>query len=156
MASREALGASVDFERFAQILMGWHPLADRVTLGARADYEWSSGGTLLPPPFVMLRGVPAMRYQGDQVAAVEVEARWQFHGRWSVVAFGGVGTTRTSRDALVVTQDVGSGGVGFRYESARRFGLHAGIDVAHSPGTTAITSRWAMRGSGRDAAPGLE
>jgi hypothetical protein len=139
MASREALGASVDFERFAQILMGWHPLADRVTLGARADYEWSSGGTpFFLRPFVMLRGVPAMRYQGDQVAAVEVEARWQFHGRWSVVAFGGGGTTRTSRDALVVTQDVGSGGVGFRYELARKFGLHAGIDVAHSPGTTAI------------------
>ena len=55
------------------------------------------------------------------------------------MAFGGAGTTRTSRDAFGdVTQNVGSGGVGFRYELARKFGLHAGIDVAHSPGTTAV------------------
>ena len=79
-----------------------------------------------------------MRYQGDQMASAEVEARWQFHGRWSAVAFGGYGTTRTSRDALSLTQDVTSGGVGFRYELASKFGLHAGIDVAHSPGTTAV------------------
>jgi len=71
-----------------------------------------------------------MRYQGDEMAAAEVEARWQFHGRWSVVAFGGAGTTRTTRDAYSASQNVGSGGVGFRYELARKFGLHAGIDVA--------------------------
>ena len=68
----------------------------------------------------------------------EVEARWQFYGRWSVVAFGGGGTTRSERNGFSATQNVGSGGVGFRYELARKFGLHAGIDIAHSPGTTAF------------------
>jgi hypothetical protein len=72
------------------------------------------------------------------MAPAEVEARWQFYGRWSAVAFGGYGTTRTSRDALSLTQDVASGGMGFRHELASKFGLHAGIDVAHSPGTTAV------------------
>ena len=38
----------------------------------------------------------------------------------------------------MLTQNVGSGGFGFRYELARKFGLNAGIDIAHSPGTTAI------------------
>ena len=33
LASREALGASVDFERFEQVLIGWHPLPHDVTLG---------------------------------------------------------------------------------------------------------------------------
>jgi hypothetical protein len=139
MASREALGASVDFERFAQILMGWYPLGERVTLGARADYAWSSADTpFFLRPYVDMRGVPAMRYQGQQMASAQLEARWQFHDRWSLVAFGGAGTTRTSRDGLDATQSVGAGGVGFRYELARKFGLHAGIDVAHSPGTTAV------------------
>ena len=86
----------------------------------------------------MLRGVPAMRYQGEQMASAEIEGRWQFDGRWSVVAFGGAGMTRTSRKAFTATQDVSSGGFGFRYELARKFGLHAGIDIAHSPGTTAV------------------
>jgi hypothetical protein len=139
MASRESLGSTDDFERFQQVVIGWIPLPHEVTLGARTDYQWSSTGTpFFLRPFVMLRGVPAMRYQGDQMASAEVEARWQFHGRWSAVAFGGYGTTRTSRDALSLTQDVASGGVGFRYELASKFGLHAGIDVAHSPGTTAV------------------
>ena len=71
-------------------------------------------------------------------ASVEVEARWQFFGRWSIVGFGGAGTTRTYQRAFTATQNVRSGGVGFRYELARKFGLHPGIDVAHSPGTTAV------------------
>jgi len=139
LASRESLGASEDFERFQQVLIGWHPLADNVTLGARGNYAWSSDGTpFFLRPFVQLRGVPAMRYQGDRAASIEVEARWQFFGRWSAVAFGGAGTTRAHRETFDAKQTVGSGGLGFRYELASKFGLHAGIDVAHSPGTTAV------------------
>ena len=73
-----------------------------------------------------------------KLASVELEARWQFFGRWSVVAFGGAGETRTTRQTFAATQTVGSGGVGFRYSLASKFGMHAGIDVAHSPGTTAF------------------
>ena len=139
LASRKALGASDDFERFQQVLIGWHALTDDVTLGARGNYAWSSDGTpFFLRPFIQLRGVPAVRYQGDQAASVELEARWQFFGRWSVVAFGGAGATRTNRQTFAATQSVGSGGVGFRYLLASKFGMHAGIDVAHSPGTTAL------------------
>jgi hypothetical protein len=138
-ASRQALGASVDFERFQQIVMGWLPLPQRVTLAGRADYAWSSAGTpFFLRPFVGLRGVQALRYQGDEIAAVEAEARWQVAGRWSLVGFGGAGATRSTREAGVVEQRVGSGGLGLRYELARRFGLHAGVDLAHSAGTTAV------------------
>jgi hypothetical protein len=139
LASREALGASVDFERFEQVLIGWHPLPHDVTLGARGIYAWSSDATpFFLRPFVQLRGVPAARYQGDQAASIELEARWQFMGRWSVVGFGGAGTTRTDRQNFVATQNVGSGGLGFRYKLASKFGMDAGIDIAHSPGTTAL------------------
>jgi hypothetical protein len=139
LASRDAFGASVDFERFEQIVIGWQPLTPSVTLGGRANYAWSSEDTpFFLRPFIQLRGVPAVRYQGDQAAAAEGEVRWQFYGRWSVVGFAGVGTTRTKRDAFAATQNVGSGGFGIRYELARKFGLHVGLDVAHSPGTNAV------------------
>jgi hypothetical protein len=85
-----------------------------------------------------LRGVPALRYPGEQALSAELEARWQFRGRWSIVGFGGAGRARTERAGETVTQGVGSGGVGFRYELARRFGMHVGLDLAHSPGTTAV------------------
>jgi hypothetical protein len=135
LASRESLGASVDFERFQQVLLGWYPLRHDVTFGGRADYGWASDNTpFFLRPFILLRGVPAVRYQGDRMASAEVELRWQFYGRWSALAFGGAGTTRSRG----VTQNVGSGGVGVRYELASKFGLHVGLDVAHSPGTTGV------------------
>ncbi len=139
LASRAALGANVDFERFQQVLIGWKPLARGVTLGARGNYAWSSEGTpFFLRPFVQLRGVPAMHLQGDQMASLEAEARWQFRGRWSLVAFGGAGTTRSTIGGGSASQNVGSGGAGFRYEVARKFGMNVGIDVAHGPGTTAL------------------
>ncbi|MBS0319382.1 MAG: hypothetical protein JSR18_02480 [Proteobacteria bacterium] len=139
VASRKAFGSTDDFDRFTQVLMGWYPVSPDVIVGARGNYSWSSSGTpFFLRPFVQLRGVPAMRYQGDQAASVEVEGRWRFHGRWSVVAFGGGGATRSDRDAFTATQNVGSGGAGIRYTVARKFGMDVGMDVAHSPGTTAV------------------
>ncbi len=140
LISRDALGSSVDFERFEEVLLGWLPLPHDITLGARADYSSASTGTpFFLRPYIQLRGVQAMRYQGDAVASLEVEARWQFYGRWSLVPFAGVGGTEIRHSVFASDgQTIGSGGIGFRYELARRFGLHAGLDFAHSSGTNAV------------------
>ena len=69
---------------------------------------------------------------------MEAELRWQFHGRWSVVAFGGGGRARIDDGLASGTQDAGAGGLGFRYEIARKFGMHVGIDVARGPEDTAV------------------
>jgi hypothetical protein len=139
MASSEDLGATEDFERFQQVVMGWIPISDQWTLGMRADYQWSSDGTpFFLRPYIDLRGVAAMRYQGDEMASAEVEARWQFRGRWSLVGASGYGTAHTERNLFSATRDVWSGAVGFRYELARLFGMHAGMDVGFSTGETAI------------------
>jgi len=139
LLSRETLGATTDFERFDQILMAWKTLPHDVTLGARINYARASGGTpFFLRPFVTLRGVPDVRYQGDETVSLELEGRWQFQGRWSVVAFGGAGRSWSRGQAVSFTQGIGAGGAGFRYELARKFGMHVGVDVAHSPGTTAF------------------
>jgi hypothetical protein len=139
LASREELGASEDFERFQQVVMGWLPLADRWTLGLRADYQWASQGTpFFLRPYIKLRGVEAMRYQGDDMASAEVEARWQVRGRWSLVGAAGYGSARTDRALYSATRDIVSGAVGFRYELARKFGMHAGMDVGFSDDTAAV------------------
>lgn len=139
LVSREAYGSSANFERFDQVVMGWTPFGREVTLGLRGDYGWASDGTpFFLLPYVMLRGVPAMRYAGEDAASVEAELRWRVRDRWSLVAFGGHGWTRTRGDRLEVAQDVASGGAGFRYEIARRFGLHVGLDLARSADTTAF------------------
>ena len=139
LMSREDLGASSDFERFQQVVMGWYPITDAVTLGMRADYQRASDDApFFLRPYIDLRGVQAMRYQGDEMASAEIEARWQFRSRWSAVGAAGAGTAHSTRPNFSATQDVASGAVGLRYELARKFGLHAGLDVGFSSETTAI------------------
>jgi hypothetical protein len=139
LVSQEELGASVEFERFQQVVMGWYPLAHNVTLGMRGDYQRASDGTpFFLRPYIELRGVQALRYQGDEMASAEIEARWRFRDRWSAVFAAGAGTARSTRRDFSNSQDIVSGAVGFRYELARKFGLHAGMDVGFSSETTAI------------------
>jgi hypothetical protein len=139
LVSRAEFGATEDFERFQQVLMGWMPLGDDWTLGLRGDYQWSSDGTpFFLRPYIKLRGVAAMRYQGDEMASTEFEARWRMKGRWSLVGAAGYGTAHSDHERFSATRDVWSGAVGFRYELARLFGMHAGLDVGFSSGETAV------------------
>ena len=139
LASRESLGANVDFDRFQQVVMGWYPITDAVTFGMRADYQKASDDApFFLRPYIELRGVQAMRYQGDEMASAELEARWEFRSRWSAVVAVGAGTAHSTRPNFSATQDIASGAVGLRYELARKFGLHAGLDVGFSAETTAI------------------
>lgn len=135
----EMLGSDDDFQRAQIIAMYFHPLSSRLFLGVRGQAAASSSDApFYLRPYIMLRGAPAMRYQGDQIAQVEGELRWQFWKRFSLVGFAGTGgawsdSTTVDRDHSVVT-----GGTGFRYEIAREYGIHAGLDVAFGPDETAI------------------
>jgi hypothetical protein len=80
----------------------------------------------------MLRGIPAMRYQGERTALLEVEARWNLDGRWSLVGFAGAGRAANAGDLGSAPTRV-TKGVGFRYLLARALGLHGGVDVARGP-----------------------
>ena len=82
-------------------------------------------------PYISLRGVPAMRYQGDHAAQVEAEVRWQFWRRFSVLGFAGTGATRNGDSRNRAEQNATTGGFGFRYEIARKYGIHMGIDAAY-------------------------
>jgi hypothetical protein len=99
--------------------------------GIKGQVEQSFGD--LPfymQPFVKLRGAPAVRFQGEGVATVEMELRWQFHARWSALAFAGAGATWSDRLLANDSNVTSTGGVGFRYLLARDYGLHMGIDLA--------------------------
>lgn len=84
-------------------------------------------------PYVQLRGVPALRFQGDQALSVEGELRYQFHTRWSALGFVGLGGARYESDVREDEGLVVAGGLGFRYKLARLLGLHAGLDLAMGP-----------------------
>jgi len=135
----DLFGGSRDFQLFQEILIHHRPLSESVFLGGRGQFNSSSSGTpFYARPYVHLRGVPALRYQGEQAASIELELRWQFHPRISVVGFGGVGAAWTEFERFDDEQSAYAGGTGLRYLVSRKFGLHAGLDVARGPEEGAI------------------
>jgi hypothetical protein len=110
------------------------PLDPTLTFGVRAGANFSFGDVpFYLRPFVSLRGVQVMRYQGEQTAEIEAELRWQFWQRWSLVTFGGAGAAWSESDGSGDRLEVASGGLGLRYELAERYGLHVGLDLAFGP-----------------------
>jgi hypothetical protein len=131
--------------------MVFRPLGSTVYFAARGAARSSSDGApFYLRPFVVLRGVQAMRYQGERAAEVEVELRWQAHPRFSVVGFAGAGVART--DAALADRDktVTSGGGGFRYLLARTYGLHMASTSRSAPTSRSSTSSSAAPGFAHD------
>jgi outer membrane protein assembly factor BamA len=133
------LGGDDNFERVSLTAIQYVKLPHRFFFGLRSELDASFGNTpFYMRPSVSLRGVAVMRYQGDEAAAIEAELRWQFWKRLSILGFVGAGDTWNNFEKLDASEGVLSGGGGFRYELARRYGIHMGVDVAHSRDTTAF------------------
>jgi outer membrane protein assembly factor BamA len=130
----QALGGGVEFQRVKLMAMQFVPIHPKLTLGVRGTSTLSFGDVpFYLRPYISLRGVQAMRYQGDSVADIEAELRWQFWKRFSLVGFVGGGVAWNDFERFDRTQTVVTGGTGFRYELARQYGLHMGVDVAFGP-----------------------
>jgi len=130
----EALGGDDEFQRARIIGMQFFPTDHRIYFGYRGEVAAvSSAAPFYLKPFVSMRGAPIMRYQGEEIAQLEAELRWQFWKRLSVVGFGGYGVTWNDFERLDDTRTVTTGGAGIRYELARRYGIHVGLDVAVGP-----------------------
>jgi len=135
----EALGGDDEFQIARFIAMQFVPLVSDLYLGVRGDGAASFGDVpFYMHPFVSLRGAPVMRYQGEEVAHMEAELRWQFWGRFSLVGFMGCGAAWNDFERLDETQTLVTGGTGFRYEIARKYNLHMGLDVAFGPDDMAV------------------
>jgi hypothetical protein len=131
---REALGGDRNFETLSLTAMHYRPLSRTLFLSVRGSGRSSSDGTpFFLRPYISLRGVEAMRYQGEKAAEFEAELRWQVHPRFSLVGFGGAGIARSDIAQKDRDERVTAGGAGFRYLLARKHGLHMGMDVAVGP-----------------------
>jgi len=137
--NRHAFGSDFNFEIVDLMLLYYIPIAPKLSLGLRTDASLSFDDVpFYLRPYINLRGVAAMRYVGEHMAEMELEARWQFWRRFSLVGFVGTGVAWNDLDRFDNRQNVVTGGVGFRYELARKYGLHMGIDVAFGPDQPAI------------------
>ena len=145
----ENWGSDYDYDSYKGSLFHYTPFGDYSSLGLRLEAETVNGDTpFFAYPFVNLRGIPAMRYQGEDVIVGEAEYLWGLTPRWSLVLFAGAGRTSSISQFDETSQTVGAGGLGFRYRLARKQGLQAGVDVARGPEDTSIYltvgSAWAF------------
>jgi outer membrane protein assembly factor BamA len=135
----EALGGDDAFQRVTLTWMRFQPLQPDLILGIRGGLSASFGDVpFYLRPFISLRGAPILRYQGEEAAEVETEVRWQFWRRFSLVGFAGYGAAWNDLERVDDLVTVLTGGTGFRYELARKYGIHAGFDVAFGPDHPAI------------------
>ena len=136
--ARGTFGSDSHYETLYARAFSWRPVGDFV-LGVRGDARLSRGDVpFYAQPYVVLRGVPAVRYQDRNALMVEGEVRWNVDSRWALVGFAGGGKAYGRRQSWDESKNVFAGGVGFRYLVARKLGLYAGLDVARGPEESAF------------------
>jgi hypothetical protein len=134
-----AFGGDDEFQRHSLTAIQYFPLHEDVSMGLRGDATMSTGDVpFYMRPFISLRGAPVMRYQGEEVGQIEVEVRWQCWKRFSLVGFAGYGAAWNDFERIDNKLTIATGGTGFRYEIARAYGLHMGVDLAFGPDVTAV------------------
>ena len=132
--SDDFLGSDYEFWRVNYFMYAYKPITKKLVGGFRLDGQQAFG----EPPFFMLpylsmRGLPAVRYQGKADILSEVEMRWDFVKRWSLMLFGGAGKAFDDWSHFDEADWITTYGTGFRYLLARKFKLRVGIDVAKGP-----------------------
>ena len=130
----KAWGSDAEFTRGALIVLGFLPLGRNLYFSIKGEGSASTDDTpFYLKPYVTLRGVTSQRIQGEQVADTEGEIRWQFWKRISAVGFLGAGGAWSNTEGQDQSSSVVSGGTGIRYEIARKYGIHMGLDVGFGP-----------------------
>ena len=135
----EAFGGDYDYTKVKASSISYWPILNSVVLGVRVEGDFSDGDTpFYDVPYINIRGIPALRYQGENVLVGELQARWDITFRWSLVGFGGAGLTAERISDFGDESAKWAGGGGFRYLIARRLGLRVGLDIAFGPEDTVL------------------
>ena len=133
---RGTFGSDRDYEDYDAHFYGFTRLAPTLRGSVKLELDGIRGDyPAYFAPAITLRGVQAIRYQGQNVLSSEAELAWQMNQRWSLLAFGGVGATDAgSRRIFKDSGLIAAGGAGIRYRLARKLGMDAGLDFAYGPG----------------------
>jgi hypothetical protein len=128
------LGSDKDNGMLTFFTLGYLPVNRHWVLGLRLESMLASENTpFYMMPYINLRGVPLLRYQGELTMLAETEQLVRVYKRWSAVGFAGIGTTIPSLNDMNKGPTAWNVGGGFRYKVARLLGLQMGVDVARGP-----------------------
>jgi hypothetical protein len=129
-----AFGGTESFRVLRAFNFNYLPLGESLVLGTRLQGEFTSGDVpFYALPFIQLRGIPAVRYQGQNAVEAELELRWDIDRRWALVLFGGAGRAYGERTPFSQAASETTRGIGLRYLTARKLGMYTGFDFAWGP-----------------------
>jgi len=128
------VGGSDLYGRLSASLLAFGDISEKATLGLRLETAYATKNTpFWSIPGINLRGVPAAKYQANNVSLSEVQINYSLNYRWQLLGFTGIGLTAPLDEGFLnYNKSVQSVGTGFRYLLARVFGLQAGMDFAWS------------------------
>ena len=130
----EAFGGDYNYTSTTLKVNSFRVFGKKWVLGLRLEASAANGDMpFYAAPYVKLRGIPALRYQGEMAGAVEVELRYQFAKHWAVLGFLGEGFT-DERGLWDETEDeIKAYGVGFRWLALPTKNVWVGLDLARGP-----------------------
>lgn len=127
-----------NFDRLGVVAVAFMQPVKRWVCGLKANSQAiNDGAPFYLYPYLYMRGLPVMRYQGNATLSFETEQRVDLTPRWSILGFAGTGRTYSNSEYLKDESWHWAGGAGFRYLLSRIFKLRAGVDIAAGPDTFA-------------------
>ncbi|ULQ51159.1 BamA/TamA family outer membrane protein [Flavihumibacter fluvii] len=133
--SAKWLGSSDNFSTLNTDFFSYLPVSAKVNSAWRFQGSYLLGDApFFAYPFISLRGIPAMRYQGDNTMVAESEWSYNVYKRWSLIGFGGGGTAFSGFKDSDKSEWAYTFGTGFRYKIARLLGVNMGTDFAWGNG----------------------
>jgi len=132
----DKIASDIDYQLTEFSALHYYKLTDNWQTAFKVDMQYANSDDLLPPyatPFIAMRGIPAMRFQGNAIGVSELEVIYNINFRWKVNAFVGIGKASNEFSDLTSSASRISKGAGFRYLIARRYGFNMGIDFAFGP-----------------------
>jgi len=128
------LGSNRDWGTLNYYSHFYYPVNDYWTPALRLASQLSTGNApFYAFPYVDLRGVAALRYQGKLTVMAETEQLIDFAKRWGAVGFTGIGAAFKSTENLVNEDLIWNVGVGARYLASESLGVKIGADIARGP-----------------------
>jgi hypothetical protein len=133
----DAIGGDFNYWNGRLNLNSFHPFGEKFVLGLRLEYQATSGDApFFAYPYVKLRGIPALRYQGDRTLVGEIEGRYNFTPKWAMIGFAGSGKVSSDLPIFDTEQSIYSYGLGARYKIFDIQNVWVGIDIARGPEET--------------------
>ncbi len=128
------MGGDFNYNQTTWLNQAHFSLGEQWHFGVRLDADMVDGDApFYAVPYIELKGIPALRYQGKKIVTAEVRLNWEFHPRWQVGVFAGAGRAAEQTGDLSDAPSRESQGVGFRYMGVKKLGMNMGLDFAKGP-----------------------